>query len=1131
MCRLPVVVSCIAAALCVLDAQAPQQPTFRTGIDVVAVDVRVVDGKGRPVADLRAEEFVVTVDGKPRMVQTADFVSRAGTTATPPSALPPRPQPLYSTNLAPSRQTPGRTIVLVVDEDNIRPSGAPWATRAAARFLDRTQPDDLVGLMTISQADAGIDPTTDRAAVRQALARVTGHLSRLETTLVPPWHSLGLSEASAYRGDQGTWNRVLGRECGPGSSPGCPQEMAGYAQAIVADVQRRAIGTARAVSALLQGLAQLSGPKTVILISEELPVSAEPGERTIFLAETATIAAAAARTSTDFYVVHLDSPVADAETRSAPPSASADADMRSNGLEMVTTMTGGRRWMVSGQPDAVFDHIAVEISGYYLLGVRAEAGDRDGEPHEIRVAVRRPGVEVRARRAFVFPKPAGPSAAKTASDVVRMVLETRDTATTLPVAVTTYTLPAAAPAGSAGPRIAVLISAEIDRARTGSADITVGYSLVDAGGRNAGASLETLTLQPALGHPDGPLCYLGTALISSGDYTLRLAAADSALRAGSVVHRFSARPTNVGGYSLSDLVILDPYRTEEARPRPSATDLASGELAAYFEARAPTGAAGPLTARLELAQGADAAALASSEMTVQVSGERILVNGALPLAKVAAGTYLARAVVSADGAVLGRIARAVRVVDGAAGSSPPARGTARSDTIARPESATASSRAMQLVEGVDRDLQVVGKGQLTSEERKQRDRARALLQSARRMVQEAKSEKEMEARSLATSASKEVAALVKRQLQIDRLMAAAELYRSGTVGDAIQALSDSLASDLEAPVRYIEDNRDRLGLEGTALADVNDRTLAALCLLETDVAFLGRSDAMVRLAWTRRLLSVAKPERLPQRFVERWYIAIAGHLQGQFELMEAMLHVEDAVRRFPGDAEILAVAGMFYELVASPSVDLPTRAAAGRTESVQMTSGETSRVSGGAGGPQRAAASPLMAAPPASDARYERLEAAKQTGFGRAEELYRKAIAANAGHAEAHLRLGRVLSLTSRSDAALSELQVAAGSRDPRVHYLASMFQGGVQETATRLDVAVACYEEALRTCPSCLSAGLALSHAQRRSGDPDLAARTLDAATSRDATAAFDDYWWHYPLGALWQRDRLMRDLRGGLR
>jgi tetratricopeptide (TPR) repeat protein len=170
-------------------------------------------------------------------------------------------------------------------------------------------------------------------------------------------------------------------------------------------------------------------------------------------------------------------------------------------------------------------------------------------------------------------------------------------------------------------------------------------------------------------------------------------------------------------------------------------------------------------------------------------------------------------------------------------------------------------------------------------------------------------------------------------------------------------------------------------------------------------------------------------------------------------------------------------------------------------------------------------------ASPTSDARYEQLAAAKKSGLSRAEEFYRRAVAADARHTEAHLRLGRVLFLTARPDVALAELRIAGGDRDPRVHYLASMFEGAVQEGATRLDAAVSCYEEALRTCPNCLSAGIALSHAQWHSSGPELATRTLDAATERDAKAVFDDFWWDYPLGALWQRDALLRNLREGLR
>jgi len=45
-------------------AEPVQGPTFRTGIDLIAVDVAVVDRNGRPVEDLGAAEFSVKVDGE-----------------------------------------------------------------------------------------------------------------------------------------------------------------------------------------------------------------------------------------------------------------------------------------------------------------------------------------------------------------------------------------------------------------------------------------------------------------------------------------------------------------------------------------------------------------------------------------------------------------------------------------------------------------------------------------------------------------------------------------------------------------------------------------------------------------------------------------------------------------------------------------------------------------------------------------------------------------------------------------------------------------------------------------------------------------------------------------------------------
>ena len=69
-------------------SQAPQPPraTFKSAVDLVPVDVSVVDRNGRPVPDLTAQDFTLLVDGKPRQIASAEFISIAAT----PEAVPAR---------------------------------------------------------------------------------------------------------------------------------------------------------------------------------------------------------------------------------------------------------------------------------------------------------------------------------------------------------------------------------------------------------------------------------------------------------------------------------------------------------------------------------------------------------------------------------------------------------------------------------------------------------------------------------------------------------------------------------------------------------------------------------------------------------------------------------------------------------------------------------------------------------------------------------------------------------------------------------------------------------------------------------------------------------------------------------
>ena len=58
----------------------------------------------------------------------------------------------------------------------------------------------------------------------------------------------------------------------------------------------------------------------------------------------------------------------------------------------------GTLFRVAANPEYAFERVRNEISSHYMLGVEPVERDRDGRAHQIRVEVRRKGVEVRARR-------------------------------------------------------------------------------------------------------------------------------------------------------------------------------------------------------------------------------------------------------------------------------------------------------------------------------------------------------------------------------------------------------------------------------------------------------------------------------------------------------------------------------------------------------------------------------------------------------------------------------------------------------------------------------------------------------------------------------------------------------------
>src|SRR6185503_20987139 len=95
-----------------------QKPVFTSTVDVVSVDVTVVDKYGKPVEDLGRNDFILTVDGQPRKIASAQFVAMHRD-ALPSAgvALPASSLPDFSTNTVQE----GKLIAIVIDRGNIAP--------------------------------------------------------------------------------------------------------------------------------------------------------------------------------------------------------------------------------------------------------------------------------------------------------------------------------------------------------------------------------------------------------------------------------------------------------------------------------------------------------------------------------------------------------------------------------------------------------------------------------------------------------------------------------------------------------------------------------------------------------------------------------------------------------------------------------------------------------------------------------------------------------------------------------------------------------------------------------------------------------------------------------------------------
>lgn len=372
-----------------------QQPVFKSGVELVMVDVQVVDRKGTPIPALRADQFEVSIDGKRRVVVSAQLVDAATGVAEGAAGAAPAPdaKPIE----------PGNVYVLAVDQGSFRAINAPSAMHAVSEFIKRLGSNDYLGLISFPGPGVTIDPTRDRAVVASAIPKLVGFTALRQ----PRKFQFTLSDAlDVSSRDADARRRVIDRNCPPGDMA-CATDVEMELNEVVTTLEAQAAMSLSGLRGAVEVVGSLPGRKTMVVLSAGIPSGDRTGGRVYMKTDAMQAGKKAADLGILLYTLHLNTSFLDAfspQAGSVSQTLMRETGVYARGLDIFNGTAGGTLLEVNTGPDFAIERVIRETSKYYLLGVEPQDADRDGRPHQIKVKVSQGGSAVRNRPTVVIPK-------------------------------------------------------------------------------------------------------------------------------------------------------------------------------------------------------------------------------------------------------------------------------------------------------------------------------------------------------------------------------------------------------------------------------------------------------------------------------------------------------------------------------------------------------------------------------------------------------------------------------------------------------------------------------------------------------------------------------------------------------
>jgi VWFA-related protein len=514
----PIVLAMATAAA--LIAQEPRAtPQFRTGVELIQLDVAVLDGSRQAVRGLSASDFTVLDTGVATPIRAFTPVVLAGPTRATEAVWSREVPPDTATNQVGEQE--GRLVIILLDRSIPLHQPTITARRIAAAAVDSLGPYDLGAVITTSNG-AVQNLTADRARLLRAInygdpstgispeqEAIMGKLDPLQD----PRCSCGLcvletitrvAEAVEdtprrrkmllFIGSSLIWqaSRPISQA---GSDVGCEGRLRDARATMFAAVDRANL--------------------TVHSIDPQGLVSVGPQTR------------AGARGGFDMPL----NPTAGGPAGRLRQQQTDTTDMLTGqlSLRVLPERTGGRTIVGRNDPELVVPAIFTESEAYYVLGIERAPTDRPDRVRSLEVKVNRRGLRAYTQRKYVAPSIQQAAATKspatplTVQEALGRLMPTAGVP--LGLGVTTFANPEAA-----GAVVQVRVDATAFAHADGSAaPLDVAVLAVDGTGRPMASARQTSTISGAR-----PLAAAGVYVASHlalppGEYGIRVAVAEPAI--------------------------------------------------------------------------------------------------------------------------------------------------------------------------------------------------------------------------------------------------------------------------------------------------------------------------------------------------------------------------------------------------------------------------------------------------------------------------------------------------------------------------------------------------------------------------------------------------------------------------